>query len=404
MASRVAVVSPFVDKSHGTERRVVEDLEQLARAFGYEIHVYSGHVEDVTLGGSLGPAGGSIAWHRVLVPPGPHVVAYLWWFVANHLRRWRDGRRGLRFDLVYSPGINCFDADVVSVHIVFAELYRQVREDLRLRRNRLRVWPRVAHRLVYYRLVMALERRIYPGEGPLLTVSRKVGEDLARHYGRESNALHLIYHGIDRDRFNPAERALRRPRARAEAGLPFDAFALLLVGNDWRNKGMGCLLQAVIELVRSGDPVSQKLRVLVVGRDDPAPFEGFLRRLDGRVRFLPSRPDVEAWYAAADAYVGPSLVDAFGLPPAEAMACGLPVIVSSEAGVSETVTDGVDGLILKDPRNASELAGLIRRLLEDRRLCRRLGERAARAAAHYTWEESAARMNRIFQDVIASKR
>ena len=47
--------------------------------------------------------------------PGPHLFAYCWWFLANHLWRWWDRRfRGLRFDLTYTPGINCFDADVIS--------------------------------------------------------------------------------------------------------------------------------------------------------------------------------------------------------------------------------------------------------------------------------------------------
>jgi len=48
--------------------------------------------------------------------------------------------------------------------------------------------------------------------------------------------------------------------------------------------------------------------------------------LEGRVLFLPQRPDVEWYYAAADAYIGPSLEDSFALPPLEAMACGLSVI------------------------------------------------------------------------------
>ena len=59
------------------------------------------------------------------------------------------------------------------------------------------------------------------------------------------------------------------------------------------------------------------------------------------MKFVPPRNDIEFYYAAADAYVGPSLEDTFAQPPAEAMACGLPVIVSSANGTSEIVTDGV---------------------------------------------------------------
>lgn len=91
----------------------------------------------------------------------------------------------------------------------------------------------------------------------------------------------------------------------------------------------------------------------------------------------PPRKDVEFCYAAADVYTGPSLQDSYAMPVAEAMACGLPVITSA-AGVSEIVTNGVDGLILEDPRDAAGLAAMIRRLHEDKKFRDRLGERSSR--------------------------
>ena len=83
------------------------------------------------------------------------------------------------------------------------------------------------------------------------------------------------------------------------------------------------------------------------------------------VHILPPRKDVEFYYAAADAYVGPSLEDTFALPAAEAMACGLPVIISARAGASDIVHDGVDALVLNDPKDAAALATMIRRLYTD---------------------------------------
>ena len=73
---------------------------------------------------------------------------------------------------------------------------------------------------------------------------------------------------------------------------------------------------------------------LVVGRDIVDPYRSTLARLhlEDRVAFLPLRLDVEFYYAAADLYVGPSLEDAFGMPPLEAMACGVSSIVSSQVG------------------------------------------------------------------------
>jgi glycosyltransferase involved in cell wall biosynthesis len=125
--------------------------------------------------------------------------------------------------------------------------------------------------------------------------------------------------------------------------------------------------------------------------------------LDDRVVFLPPRKDIEFYYAAADAYAGPSLQDAYGMPPAEAMACGLPVIVSEAAGVSEIVTNGVDGMILDDPKDASKLATMIRRLYEDQEFRDRLGVKAAETARQYTWERNGRELSAIFDEIVRRK-
>ncbi len=381
---RIAIVSPFIDKRHGTERPVAECVSRLADQC--EFHVYSNRVEDVDLS--------RIVWHHIPALPGPHLLGFLWWLAANHLWRWWDrGFRSLAPEVVYSPGINCLDADAVSVHVVFAQLRRRVKDELSLRRNPVAAWPQLIHRRIYYRLIEALERRVYTrSDLPLAVVSRKVAADLAQFYGR-TNRLHIVYGGLDLGRFHPDRRAGRREEARRALGLAKETFALLLIGNGWKNKGLPCLLEAVGRL---GNP---HVRVLVVGRDIAAPYQAAIERhgLGQRVFFLPPRPDVEFYYAAADAYVGPSLEDAFALPPAEAMACGLPVITSRNNGGSEMISPGVDGLILEEPTDAEALAQLLRALYGDADLRRRLGENAARTAQQYTWEQNAAEMMALFE-------
>src|SRR5271156_3527271 len=149
---RLAVVSPFLDKRHGTERKVVEWISQLAGTF--EIHVYSQRVEDVDLS--------RICWHRVPKLPGPHIVNFIWWLAANRLWRGWDRRfRGIRPDIVFSPGPNCADADAISVHIVFAEYVRQIQSELSLASHPVSSWPRILHRRLYYALAISLESRAY---------------------------------------------------------------------------------------------------------------------------------------------------------------------------------------------------------------------------------------------------
>ena len=148
---RLAVVSPFLDKSHGTERILIEWITRLAD--DYEIHIYSQEIADVDES--------VFTWHRVSKIKGPHLANFLWWFAANQIRRKWDGLRGVHYDLTFSPGVNCLDADVVSIHIVFAEFLRRMRPELALRDKPVPSWPRLIHRRLYYRLIIFLERLVF---------------------------------------------------------------------------------------------------------------------------------------------------------------------------------------------------------------------------------------------------
>jgi glycosyltransferase involved in cell wall biosynthesis len=419
---RIAVVSPFLDRSHGTERRASELTLRMARTYGYEVHIYSQQVQDlpgverfksfkpasqdstaeVNTGKSSSgsPRAGRIFWHKLPKFPGPHLLNYIWWFATNHVWRWWDRWvRGGECDLVYTPGINCLNADVASVHIIFAEFYRLVRGDLTLRANPVRSWPIIIHRRIYYRLIIALEKIIYARHPPRLAViSRKTFDDVMNRWHR-SDAIPVVYGGLDPLRFSLPRRVDMRAQARREVGLADNQFCLLMIGNDWKKKGLDFLLEAM------GRLKNPALRLVIAGQDSVEPYRDLIGRhgLADQLIFLPIRSDVEFYYAAADAYVCPSLEDAFAYPPFEAMACGLPVIVSSQAGVSELITDGVDGLLLPDPRDAQAIAGLIDRLFLDAAMRGRLGENAAKTATQYTWERNAGQFYQLFQEVLRSK-
>jgi glycosyltransferase involved in cell wall biosynthesis len=395
MASRqskpiLAVLSPFLDKRHGTERMIIEWVSRLTGDF--DVHVYSQRVEDWDLA--------TITWHRIPEIPGPHLVNFVWWLAANHIWRWWDRTfRGIRHDLVFTPGPNCFDADAISVHIVFAEFFRQVQPELRFARNPIRSWPRLLHRRIYYRLVIALERRQYfRPHAQLVVVARKTIVDLDHFYGQHDN-LPVVYMGLDHAVFNPQSRLAQRAAARKELGIPDDQFVFLLVGNDWRKKGLFTLLESMA-LIADLPAV-----LLVAGNDETRPYDAPIERLklSGRVRFLPTRRDVAFYYAAADCYVGPSLEDTFALPPLESMACGLPVLTSSTNGTVEIMTDGVDGLILQDATDSKTLAAQMRAVCEDPDLRARLGEHASQTARKYTWDENAQRFREIFARILRDK-
>ncbi len=399
---RLSVVSPFVDRRHGTERVLLEQIRRLARDYGCEIHLYAQRVEDLELGEkphSNAREMGAILWHKVPSVPGPHLVQYLWWFFANHICRWVDRRfRGLSCDLLYSPGINALDADAIAVHIVFHELRRHLGPHLLLSSVPAANWLRLIHRRLYYRLLIALERRIYRDPGTsLVAVSSLVARHLAAHFQRTN--LPVIVHGVDAQYFAPSACRNRRADTRAQFRLSQEDFVILLIGNDWKTKGLDALLRALAQCR------DLPVRLLVVGADDRSAFEPLIRglALADRVQFRMPSDDVLQFYAAADAYAGPSLEDAYGLPILEAMACGLPVITSIRAGVSEILRDGVDGLLLHDPEDSRELAALIRKLISGPALRTQLAEAAAATAQQFTWDRNAAETWKFLNEVAARK-
>jgi glycosyltransferase involved in cell wall biosynthesis len=394
---RLIVVSPFLDRRHGTELCIVEQIERLAYVSGWAIHVYSQRVEDVRISStSCGLSDAGICWHKISSIPGPHLLKYLWWFCANQLRRRRDTRTSAnQSQIVYSPGINCFDADAVVVHIVFHELHARVWRALQLRHLPPTKWFLAIHRRLYYRLIMALERHIYTNDRiRLAAVSRSVANQLRTRFGRED--VVVIPNAVDIEKFQPERRVGRRHDARRSFGIVDPHFVLLLIGNDWKNKGLDVLMRAMS--IGSDLP----LLLLVVGSDSPGLYSTLINelRLKDRVRFLSPSADVLQFYAAADAYVGPSLEDAFGLPILEAMACGLPVIASVFAGASENIQQGQNGLLLSDPEDARQLEGLIRDLATNAKLCEKLGEAAwSYVQGHCTWDQNASRTREFLESV-----
>jgi len=387
----IVVVSPFIDKQHGTERRVAEWVSRLADVFA--IHIYSQRVDDVDLS--------KVVWHRIPTLRGPHLLNYLWWFSANYVwRAWHRRFRGLQPDLVFSPGINCLDADLVSVHVVFAEYLERFKKDLALSRNPVSAWLQILHRRLYYRFIAALESHVYRNrDTTLFLIARRTSAELERHFGRHG-PFPVVYLGLDHETFNPLVRSSLRDGAREGLGYERDRFVLLLIGNDLNNKGLPTLMKAVASLAQL------PLEILVVSREKPSDYEGLnrLEGLEGQVRFRPPRKDVQFYYAAADAYVGASIEDTFSQPPAEAMACGLPVIVSSTNGTSEIICNGVDGLILNEPKDVVSLSHMIQQLYCDENFRERLAGNAVRTALEFTWERNAAELRTLFEEALQRKR
>jgi UDP-glucose:(heptosyl)LPS alpha-1,3-glucosyltransferase len=284
--------------------------------------------------------------------------------------------------------------------MVFHEFFARVAPDLRFGKIPLRKWYLLLHRRLYYRLVMFLENRAYRNpEVQLVGVSSLVAKQLKVHFGRSD--VVVIPNGVDTKRFSPEERLARRATARKRFDYSESDFVLLLIGNDWKKKGLDFLMGAIALL--SDLPV----RVLVVGSDDPAIYRQALHDmgLNQQVRFESLSGEVLAFYGAADVYVGPSLEDAFGLPIVEAMACGLPVVASIHAGASEYVDDAKTGFLLSEPRDSAEIARIVRKLYTEDSEREKIGLAAAQyMRANCDWDQNAARTREFLEGVFRDRK
>jgi UDP-glucose:(heptosyl)LPS alpha-1,3-glucosyltransferase len=225
----------------------------------------------------------------------------------------------------------------------------------------------------------------YDPRGKLFAaLSQMVARDFVRHHGVPEERIRLVYNGVDVDRFSPSHRARWRRVMREKLGLG-DELLILIVAHNHRLKGVPSLVAAVGRLLKEG----RRVRLAVVGGRKGRFGQALVRRYsaEGAVLFAGSAADPVPWYAAADVYVQPTFYDPCSLVVLEALASGLPVVTSRFNGAGELLTEGLEGYLVGNPADSSELADALRRLLraDDRH---RMGELARRLAEAHDWDRN----------------
>jgi UDP-glucose:(heptosyl)LPS alpha-1,3-glucosyltransferase len=181
---------------------------------------------------------------------------------------------------------------------------------------------------------------------------------------------------------------------RKQWGIPSNAPVVLFVGSGFRRKGLDRLFKAW------SSPRLKGAYLLVVG--DDAQRRRYRVRAEteanGRVVFAGRRGDVEAYYGAADLVALPAVQEAFGNVVLEALACGLPVIVSKAVGASELLRGVLTGGIVSQPEDSVELeAKLVFMLDQSRRVS--CSEEARKLAEEYSWRNYFRRLETHLQEV-----
>jgi len=145
------------------------------------------------------------------------------------------------------------------------------------------------------------------------------------------------------------------------------------------------------------------LHVAVVGRLPGSPYPALAEQLGvaDRVHFLGFRRDVASLMRAVDFFVLPSRRDSCPLVLLEAMASGLPVIVSRQVGTANLV--GEAGFVIENPEDHEALAQAMAMLTREPDLRREMGQKARAVAEEHSWERMASRYAALFERLMGRK-
>ncbi len=248
----------------------------------------------------------------------------------------------------------------------------------------------------YHRYVCAAEREMFehPRLRAVVCNSNMVRDEIRRAFRLAPEKLHVIYNGVDLEHFHPRERQGLRGQERAALGCKPRDTLFLFVGAGFARKGLAAAIDALAKAKNEG------LWLLVVGRDRDE--RSFIERakaagLEGRVRFLGPKEDVRPLYAAADCFILPSRYDPFPNTVLEALAMGLPAIVSSRCGAAEVISASEAGWVC-EPDDAS---GIARIMLQADAAIRgdRPGEAARALAEGFGMDAMAAKLADLYRSL-----
>nr|WP_315463938.1 glycosyltransferase [uncultured Rhodoferax sp.] len=374
---RIAVLSRnFSVTGGGAERYSISVVEQLAKH--HKVHVFAQTISHDFPG---------VTYHPVPMPvERPRWInqLYFGW------KTWRATRTG--FDIVHSHE-NTWHGNVHTVHVL------PVKHTLFAGKQGFALalrWLKVvtSPRLLAY-LWLEERRFAFAYKKKVVCASTTLKEVVEGAFPDSCPMLEVITPGVDAVP-GPATPAAKA-EARREVGVSVDVPMLLFVGNDFARKGLNTLLEAMTR-------IDSEVELLVVGRSERA--KDYAQQatnlgLGSRVHLLGSMKDMSVAYKAADMLVHPTLEDSYGMVVLEAMAHGLPVVVSNApfCGIAKDLTDGGNALLLSDPADAVGLATKIEALLLDQASASMLSCSALGFAKENSWVQAGQRYAALFSDV-----
>ena len=227
----------------------------------------------------------------------------------------------------------------------------------------------------------------------IIAVSEYVKNDILRTFDIPEESIRVIYNGVD-DRYRPCGRSIAF-RSRYE--LPREY--ILFVGQTAPSKNIRRAIDAV-KLIR--DKYNLVYPFVVAG---PPGEEDWLLKsyveknnLENMVRFYGYivDDDMPQLYSNSKLFLFPSITEGFGIPPLEAMSCGIPVVAARTASMPEILGDAA---ILVNPFSVDSIAEGIRKALADKDDTNKMIKRGLLRAKDFSWEKMTLETLKVYKEL-----
>ena len=234
----------------------------------------------------------------------------------------------------------------------------------------------------------------------IIAVSKSTKTDIAATYGIEEKKIKTIYSGIDRI-FHPVVDAEEIKRVRNKYRIPEGKY-ILQVGTFEPRKNHIATIDAFSKRLLEHTTESKDWHLLFAGHNGwkTGKIIRAIKRSSFRDRIHVIRnfssSDLSALYSLSSFSVYPSFYEGFGFPVLESMACGVPVIASSNSSIGEVVSDS--GLLV-NPYRIDEIMSAMRSLALDRYLAKSLRAKGLARSTEFTWEKTAKDTLKVIESV-----
>lgn len=385
-AEPIRILAQDLSPWRGQDKALLEIAWQLNQEFPLEIHSYS--IEGYQDWPNMRHEAYSCLW-----PKNPLLRN-----INFQLKAWQKNRHTDSM-ISQSVGTSALSSDVIHVQFL-QHSWRKVMGKLppfKLQSHSLRenlsnsLWN-------WYRTY--LETKIYQPNKKYVAVSHSMKKELMESFKIPQNNIEVIYLGVDSEHFYPVESKAEslevRQKMRRDLGFKDRDFVLLHVGALDARKGLYKTLEVLSFLHQHQ---FDQVKVLAIGQGEAKKLDDYSRQLDiaDQVVFLPHSKDVRAHYWAADALFFPTYYEPFGLIVLEAMASGLPVVISELAGVSELIDQGYNGLLFNPWQSVEDVANHLLPLLRDPQQAQAMAQQGRITAQANDWQKVGQAYRQFYQ-------